>query len=379
MKHNKSNIYIYEALIFIYLLLSLLFVVLPFKSSKYLSYIQMIIWIILLLVILFKSGFPRDNCYFKKLGIKYAIIYCFLYVIVLYIFGFFTGFSKSIYSHSLRGIFNNVFPAFIFTFCMETIRYIVCKKSNGKIKPLIFITLIYILYDLFLSINYYNLNGTEQIFIFVCMEFCSSVARNSLFTYVTYNVSLVPTLILSETLEIFWFFVPIIPNLGNYISSVLGVILPYFLYLKYKKMIKYSEKQDLAKNKNLILLFPVFVFVLTTFLLVSGIGRFHMIAIASDSMNPVYYRGDAIIYEKEDASNIEEGDILVFEYENIVVTHRVIDISKVGNKIYFKTKGDNNENPDSELISEDKVHGKVKYIVKYIGYPTVILREMFEG
>ena len=67
-----------------------------------------------------------------------------------------------------------------------------------------------------------------------------------------------------------------------------------------------------------LLLIKVLSMVLTMFLifvvaLISGVFKYKMIAIGSDSMNPIYYRGDAIIYEKD--TDIQKGDILVFEYD----------------------------------------------------------------
>ena len=76
---------------------------------------------------------------------------------------------------------------------------------------------------------------------------------------------------------------------------------------------------------------------------------------------------------------INKTDILVFFCVEKVVTHRVVDIIKVGEKLYFRTKGDNNNSNDVSLVPDDKVYGKVKYSVKYIGYPTIWLQELFNN
>ncbi len=367
----------WDGLIFVYLLLCQILLIYPFKSSVYLSIIKMIIWVILLVIVYKKNGFPKDNSYFKKLGIKYAIMYCFIYIILIYGLGLFTGFSRTIYSHTINKMFENMFPVLIMVTSREIIRYIICKKSEGNIKSLIFITLTFILYDVLLSSYYYDFNTLEQVFIFICLEVLSIIAKQSLFTYISYKVSLIPTLILNLVLELMWYVVPIMPDLGNYITSVLGILLPYYLYYKMNKMVKYSDKQDIYNDKNKIFIPPILLMVIAIFILVSGVGKLKMIAIASNSMNPTYYKGDAVIYSKEDASNIVEGDILVFKSDNMIITHRVVDIIKTGNKLQFKTKGDNNDSADAELVNEDNVYGKVKYVVKYIGYPTVKLLEMF--
>ena len=378
MKVSNRNIYLHEVLMLLFIILCQVFVIIPFKSFIYLSYIKMLIWLILFGIVIYINGFPKDNNYFKKLGIKYSIIYCLLYIIIMYFLGLFTGFSRSIYSHTIKSLFNNIFPVLIMIISREFIRYIYCRKSNDNNLSLFFLTFIFILYDILLALNYYTFNNTEQVFIFICIEVFASIARNFLFTYISNKVSLIPTLILSLVLEIFWYIVPIIPSLGNYITSVLGILMPYFLYLKMKKMIKYSDKQEIDKSKNNIFIIPVLLLIICIFILVSGIGKYRMIAIASNSMNPIYYRGDAVIYEKVDSSKINKGDILVFNSDGMIITHRVVDIVKIGSKSYFRTKGDNNSNIDMDLTTEENVLGRVKYIAKYIGYPTVILGEMFK-
>ena len=102
-----------------------------------------------------------------------------------------------------------------------------------------------------------------------------------------------------------------------------------------------------------------------------------MIAIGSDSMNPIYYRGDAIIYKEVKPGEVKEKDILVFKSGSAIITHRVKKIIIDDNKIYFQTKGDNNDTEDIELVSSNNIYGVVKYVVKYIGYPTILLQEVF--
>ena len=378
MKDSKRGICLWIGIIFIYLILCHIFVISSFKSSIYLNYIEMIIWFILMIIILISNGFPKDNSYLKKIGFRYAIIYCILYALIAYGLGIFTGFSRSIYSHTIKSLFNNILPVLIMVTSREIVRYIICKKSNGKTFPLVFITITYILYDLILSLYFYNLNSSEQIFLFICLELFGITAKNTLYTYITYNISLAPTLLITIAMETIWYIAPIMPSLGNYITSVLGILMPYYMYLKVNKIVKYNEKQDITKNKNKIFIIPALVIIIVVFTLVSGIGKYHMIAIASNSMNPTYYKGDAVIYEKMTASDIKKDDILVFESDNKIITHRVVSIIKVGNKKYFQTKGDNNDNIDAELVSDTSVHGKVKYIVKYIGFPTVKLQEFFK-
>ena len=46
--------------------------------------------------------------------------------------------------------------------------------------------------------------------------------------------------------------------------------------------------------------------------------------------------------------------------------------------MYFATKGDANEIADPYITPQEDVIGKVDYVVKYIGFPTVWTKELME-
>ena len=153
--------------------------------------------------------------------------------------------------------------------------------------------------------------------------------------------------------------------------------MPFIIYIIIKKWINYNNKgtKDFAIVK--IIGIPILIFSLLIVILTSGIFKYQLIAIASDSMNPIYYRGDAVIYEKVNVGEIKEGDILVFTKNSSIITHRVIKVINDNDTLKFQTKGDNNENVDFDYTDENQVLGIVKYIVKYVGLPTVWFNETF--
>ncbi len=209
----------------------------------------------------------------------------------------------------------------------------------------------------------------------MCLTVLPSVAKHMLLSYISYKINFIPALVYSLPMEVVPFILPFYPDLGNYLTAVIAILLPFLIYIFLKKMFSYEEKEMAPLNRLLI---KVLSMILTMFLifivaLISGIFKYKMIAIGSDSMNPIYYRGDAIIYEKD--TDIKKGDILVFEYNNSIITHRVINIIEEDGTKYFQTKGDNNDNPDLNLTPAEDVLGKVRFIVKYIGFPTIWFSE----
>lgn len=78
--------------------------------------------------------------------------------------------------------------------------------------------------------------------------------------------------------------------------------------------------------------------------------------VASGSMEPNYKVGSVLYYKEVDVRDIKVNDVITFMTKtDSNVTHRVDEITDVG----FITKGDANLSPDTEIVTFDKVKGKV--------------------
>ena len=73
-------------------------------------------------------------------------------------------------------------------------------------------------------------------------------------------------------------------------------------YIKTDEDIR-KENQKLTGLNTGFITIPIIIVLLTIIILVSGIFGYKMIAIGSNSMIPVYEKGDAIIYEKVDGGS----------------------------------------------------------------------------
>ncbi|MED1438492.1 signal peptidase I [Aeribacillus composti] len=93
--------------------------------------------------------------------------------------------------------------------------------------------------------------------------------------------------------------------------------------------------------------------------------------VLSGSMEPSIQTGSVIVVKPEkETEKYKEGDIITFQAdENVFVTHRIIKVVKNGNEVMYQTKGDNNEEADSELVLSKNVVAKYTGItIPYIGY-----------
>ncbi len=97
-----------------------------------------------------------------------------------------------------------------------------------------------------------------------------------------------------------------------------------------------------------------------------------MVAVASDSMVPVYYPGDLLIVKGANMNSIKEGDVIVFKPPgfSIPIVHRV---TKIYPDNTLRTKGDNNKEADPWKVKSDWIIGKVIFSIPKIGHLKLLL------
>ena len=156
------------------------------------------------------------------------------------------------------------------------------------------------------------------------------------------------------------------------ISSYLIYIVLDKLFSKNDFVISYSEKRRLFIGNTIIMILAVLLI-----MLVSCEFKYGLMVIGSESMTGTLDKGDAVIFEKYNNQVIKNGQVIIFNYNNIKAVHRVVKIITFNGENRYYTKGDANKIQDDGYITEDKIYGLVKLNVKYIGYPTLYLRELF--
>ncbi len=94
---------------------------------------------------------------------------------------------------------------------------------------------------------------------------------------------------------------------------------------------------------------------------VPSVGGYFPMIVLTDSMYPDIKSGDLIICHTIDAEAVREEDVISFfdpaGNGSSVVTHRVIEIVNEDGKLFFKTKGDNNNTEDKALVPAENLVG----------------------
>lgn len=109
--------------------------------------------------------------------------------------------------------------------------------------------------------------------------------------------------------------------------------------------------------------------------LIIGIGGLFLIlyicgivpyVVLSGSMEPTIDTGSICLINKNvNIKNVKEKDIIAFKLQDgTLVTHRVVEITDEG----IVTKGDNNEDVDSNLINKNNYVGKNIFWIPKVGY-----------
>lgn len=97
---------------------------------------------------------------------------------------------------------------------------------------------------------------------------------------------------------------------------------------------------------------------------VPSVGGMLPLIVLTDSMVPEIYSGDLIICNTAEADEIEVNDVISFfdpaGNGTSIVTHRVIEIVEENGEIFFRTRGDNNNTEDKELVPAENLVGIYK-------------------
>lgn len=363
-----------------YIMVGMVIIGIGIITEKYLPnynrLINLIIWAIIFTILQFSStNLQRYQNVNDK--IIYTILVMAAYYIAYFSLGFFYGYSNNPYSQKINAIIENIVFIIGLALLQEYTRYRLINK-NKSIMLLIIISIFFTLFSIeFLKFPYYFRNveaGIEYVF----GELIILLIKSFLLTYLALNGGMKVSFTYTILSNLGIIFMPILPKLNWFVSCVLEIVtaLVIFLIVRYFNdyRSKTIERKEITKL-NPIKAIPV-VLLLTIFtLFVAGLLPYKPVAVMSNSMNPVFSRGDIIIIKKieeEDVKYLEEGQIIEYKVASgSSIVHRIQKVDYTGAKKLFTTKGDNNVSADSEKVQESQVKGIVTMVIPYIGYPSV--------
>ena len=379
MKKEKFKLYILEILLLIFLLIAIII-------SKRITYITLAISLTIYTIILKITITKKKILSFHKKQILISmILFGIIYIGLFYIFGFYAyDFSKSPTSFGLKSIYRYILPLTLIILATEEIRQTLITQ-NGTInilkldisKIILFINTVLI--DILIYIRLYDIKKLDDFLTIMGFITFASISCNLLYNYINKRYGNKSVIIYKLITILYIYIIPIIPNMYIYFRSFLRMIYPYIIYLIFentysKPNLKVAYKD---KNKNIITITTTIILTTLITMLISCQFKYGILVIGSESMTPTINIGDAIIYKQYKNQIIKKGDIIIFNNSGIKTVHRVTKIENINNEIRYTTKGDANESEDIGYITKEDIIGIKIIKIKYIGYPTIWIRELF--
>ena len=347
------------------------------------EYTILLVLIAGIVIFYFRAGFRRNKSRIESDVILSILVYLFFYYLITYILGYFIGFNRNVYSREIIMIFKNILPVVLFIVFSELLRYQVSFRCKDN-KLLILISfLAFVLITNTLTINDLAKTGYSDVMVVIKqlgLFILPSITTNILLTFMSMKVGFKSNIIYRLLMEIPLYILPIFPNFGDYLESVIRLSIPIVFYIWLYRYLekKKSKKIVFSEKKKVFTLFRFNVGLLCAILVyfISGLFKYQALVIATGSMKPSIGIGDVVIVNKKDwekENYLRPGEVLAYRKDNMVICHRIIQVVRSGQEVFYVTKGDNNEVADTLMVKRSQVVGLVKYKIRYIGYPTVLL------
>ncbi len=370
---TKTKLYLYTLISYIFSYK--LFLIYQGEIINYIIHPAIII-IFALLAYIFIS---IDKYYKYSVMSSYEVIKMVLiYLILFYTIGLFIDYSYNPYSKGFNGLIINAFSVLLVVMLKEFIRNILLNNIyKQKIFHYFFITTIFIIFDLNFTLikeSFVDVDSFITIFIIYILPI---ISVNILSTYLCITNGFLPSLLYRSILSFIFLIVPIVPKYEDLYPALFDILFPLFTFLIIRyKITKYNKNNKYIENIN-----PknwITCFILVIIILLFNLGTFNIrpTVVLSGSMRPYIHEGDLLLIEKCNIEDIKEKDIIEFKKEDFSIVHRVINISKEKGIIKITTKGDNNIKEDEGFVTQENLNGCLKYRIKYIGYPSYLIRKI---
>lgn len=374
VKRQYKNICIYTLLILY--ILAYRIIIFP-KVLKYSEGITSAFSIILLTISIFLLGFRKLRINEYKRGFtRSVIIFLLLYFVGIYGAGLMVGFLKNSYSLRIPTLIQNILNVIIVIISMELFRYVFISANKDNKRSIVFATILLFVFEVNTFIRPGVFSEITSSFKFISVMVLPILMKHIMCTYLTYHAGYKPSLVYRLIMDLYFYVMPLQPDLNDYVVSILTLLLP-FLIIMYSSRLIYenSNNKEHEFGTRIIKLVDLpFLFILVFLvLMVLDIGPYKLVGIETGSMTPNIKIGDAVVIDKNaNRDKLKEKDIIAYlNKDNVLVVHRIITVNSDGTYI---TKGDYNNSPDVYPVTKEQIKGKVKFKIPFIAYPKIIFK-----
>jgi len=348
---------------------------------------QPVLWCVLIAaVVLIARSRQGGELRFTKNFAGIALLLGAFQVSCFLIAGLLSSFGKSPYTHTPYGIFLNVVFFGTALVGFELARAYLLSRFDRR-HTMLAIVLISLLYTV-LGVPLTRLTGLDgfSAFPFLGGTMLPAFAEHLLASFLALIGGPVPALAYRGLMECFEWFSPILPNLTWMVRAFVGVLAPLIGMLVVQSM--YAEKEEalgLKEERKPMSRSSVVGWVVTAVLAVviiwfsSGLLGFHPVVIVSGSMSPAISVGDVAVVKDVSAESIVEGDVIQYVRGGNTTIHRVVEVGRENGDVFFITKGDANDSPDSRPVYAEEVEGRVSFVLPKVGWLSIGFKNLFSS
>ena len=309
-----------------------------------------------------------------------VIISIFIYFTIIFGLGIFTGFLKNSYSLNILSIIKHITIPLISLVALELFRYIFVSSNKDSFPWLFAMTIAIILFDI--GLNYKIIEATPlEIFIFISVTIIPLIFKNSVLSYLTYQTGYHSCLIYVIPLGLYKYFVPVLPDLGDYLTCVAGIILPSMIFIYSSRTISEflkGKERKFKKLRTFIIDIPLVVAFSIFIGLISGYFNYHLIGVNTSAISPKVKRGDAVmLYKNITIEDLNKDDIIAYKSGNEIIVDIVAEKGEDG--ILIKAAKVSNSEYTYTKLNSDDIIGIYKFKIDKIAYPTIWFKDFIKG
>ncbi|MEA3459870.1 MAG: signal peptidase I [Chloroflexota bacterium] len=345
---------------------------------------QPILWSLLAGAVLLLPRYrPAARLRLRNLLITSAFLVAGFQISLSLIAGIVQGFGESPYSFTPRGIVINLIFVSSSLLGIELSRAWLVNRFGRKHTTLI-LGLVTLLYTAIMvpPARFTGLGEPKNLVRFLSSMGLPLLAENLLASFLAFLAGPPASMTYRGTLQAFEWFCPILPDLSDGIKALVGTIAPVIGFLVVQSLYS-SPAERRARGRpeeEGSLAGWIIVTIVGVLIIWFSLGLFSVFptVVYSGSMMPVMDVGDMAIVAETPPQKIRQGDIVQYYYpqEEIMVIHRVVDISKAGASTWFTTKGDASADPDAAPVHPSQIVGKVILVLPKVGWASIGIKSL---
>ena len=343
------------------------------------------------MLLYFVNGRNRRPIRKKSETFMVAVIGSLLYFAMMLVMSLLDGYATNGIMTGPRSFFINLWTIGSYVLLSELIRYGIIRNApatrRAAYAAVITAINIYVQIDGLRSAINYGIDGAAGFFFTVVLP---PLMLNVLLTYMAYVGSFTSVLLLHAVYTLSPALLPYLPATNKATWSALVCTLMFVTAIVHHLFTAGGSRADAIRERRLSrnqkwsfsgMIIPALI-ILLILAFNMRLFPYYTVSVLTGSMTGAIDQGSVAFVEKvptdEVLATVQKGDIIHYSYGRAERLHRAIEFEydTAGERVYI-TKGDANDRPDSFPVTQEQVIGIARGYIPYIGWPFVLIYNIF--